>query len=55
MYYHYNILSSIDADSKKVIFCWFPSHISGNEQADSAAKAVPDGGMSHNTILHTEF
>ena len=51
------ILSSIHAESNKVIFCWVPSHvcIAGNEQADSAAKAALSGRMSHNPIPHTDF
>ena len=47
-----DILSSIHTESKKVIFCWVPSHvwIPRNEQTYSAAL---DGDMSHNPIPHT--
>ena len=52
-----DMLSSIHTESKKVIFCWVPSHfgIPRNEQADSAAKAVLTGRMSHNPVPHTNF
>ena len=42
--------------TKTVIFCWIPSHmgISGNERADSAAKAALQKDVSNCLISYTD-
>ena len=42
--------------NKTVIFCWLPSHmgISGNERADSAAKAALQKDVSNCLISYTD-
>lgn len=53
-----NILSSIHAEFKKVIFCWVPiSHagIPGNEPTNSVTKAALDVCTSCNSISHTDL
>ena len=53
---YYEIFSFLHTVHKTVIFCWLPSHmgISGNERADSAAKAALQKDVSNCLISYTD-